>query len=139
MGRHAIAPTEIAIVVALRKGRVLVARRTPDQVLGGYWEFPGGKIETGEAADRAAARELEEETGLRLDQPDQLELLGVFTDRTGPPLRFHLFLADEPQGEVKIDRPREWACKAFDDLRQLEMPPANQRMLALLRQRLQPS
>lgn len=45
-------------------GRVLLAKRPPGRPLAGLWEFPGGKIEPGEAAERALARELREELGI---------------------------------------------------------------------------
>jgi 8-oxo-dGTP diphosphatase len=51
-------------VVQTPDGRVLLAERTGRQVAAGFWELPGGKIETGESAAQAAARELQEETGL---------------------------------------------------------------------------
>jgi 8-oxo-dGTP diphosphatase len=46
-------------------GRVLLAERTARQVAAGCWELPGGKIDAGETAAQAAARELEEEIGIR--------------------------------------------------------------------------
>jgi 8-oxo-dGTP diphosphatase len=51
-------------VVQTSDGRVLLAERTPRQVAAGFWEMPGGKIEPGETPAQAAARELQEETGL---------------------------------------------------------------------------
>ena len=54
-----------ACVVRDGAGRVLLSRRRPDQMSGGYWEIPGGKVEPDEDTAEAAARELLEETGLR--------------------------------------------------------------------------
>ena len=45
--------------------RVLVTRRRKEQAHGGYWEFPGGKVESGESDEEALARELEEELEVR--------------------------------------------------------------------------
>jgi 8-oxo-dGTP diphosphatase len=56
---------EVAAAVIQRPdGEFLLAQRPPGKVYAGYWEFPGGKIEPGEPADRALARELHEELGI---------------------------------------------------------------------------
>lgn len=47
----------------MRGGLVLLAQRPPGKKLGGLWEFPGGKVEHGEAAEAALHRELHEELG----------------------------------------------------------------------------
>lgn len=48
-------------------GRLLMASRAGSRPYAGWWEFPGGKIERGESAPQALARELHEELGLVLD------------------------------------------------------------------------
>lgn len=50
-----------------KDGQVLIARRKPEKSLGGYWEFPGGKLEVGEDAETALVRELKEEMGMTLN------------------------------------------------------------------------
>jgi 8-oxo-dGTP diphosphatase len=58
-------PVEVAAAVIQRAdGAFLLARRPEGKVYAGYWEFPGGKIEPGEPAERALARELHEELGI---------------------------------------------------------------------------
>jgi 8-oxo-dGTP diphosphatase len=47
-------------------GRVLLARRPEGKQHAGYWEFPGGKVEAGERAEAALARELHEELGIHV-------------------------------------------------------------------------
>jgi 8-oxo-dGTP diphosphatase len=56
---------EVAAAVIQRPdGSFLLAQRPPGKVYAGYWEFPGGKVETGERAAGALARELNEELGI---------------------------------------------------------------------------
>lgn len=45
-------------------GRILITQRRADQALGLHWEFPGGKVEPGEAPAAALVRELQEEIGV---------------------------------------------------------------------------
>jgi 8-oxo-dGTP diphosphatase len=57
---------EVAVsVLRDAQGRVLLAERTARQVAAGFWELPGGKIDPGESAAAAAARELREEIGVQ--------------------------------------------------------------------------
>lgn len=65
---RAARPIEVAVcVVQDGAGRVLLAQRTARQISAGYWELPGGKIDAGETAAQAAARELHEEAGLEAE------------------------------------------------------------------------
>jgi A/G-specific adenine glycosylase len=50
--------------VVFKKSRVLITRRKPSGLLGGLWEFPGGKIQKGERPEAACIREIKEETDL---------------------------------------------------------------------------
>ncbi len=62
---NAPAPVEVAVGVLIRAdGSVLFARRPPGKAYAGWWEFPGGKIESDETVTGALARELEEELGI---------------------------------------------------------------------------
>jgi len=125
---------DIALAIPLRAERVLVARRAQGLHLAGYWEFPGGRVETGETPADAACRELAEETGLRARALEPLVV--VVHDYAELPLRFHVFLARDPQGDVRIDGPREFAWKTPAELAELQMPEANRQMLRALRWRL---
>jgi mutator protein MutT len=56
---------DVAIAIVLRGSKLLIAHRKPGGPLGGYWEFPGGKCETGETLEQCLSRELWEELAIR--------------------------------------------------------------------------
>ena len=58
--------TPAATVSSRNAPRVLITRRKAEQVLGGYWELPGGKVEPDESPSDAAVRELHEEVGIEV-------------------------------------------------------------------------
>ena len=49
-----------------RDEKLLIAKRPPHVTMPGFWEFPGGKIESGESFQEALFRELDEEVGIRV-------------------------------------------------------------------------
>ncbi len=66
----------VAAAVVRRAGRVLIARRPEGKLLGGMWEFPGGKRESGESLVACVQREVKEELGIGVAVAAKL---GVFT------------------------------------------------------------
>jgi 8-oxo-dGTP diphosphatase len=62
MGRPVI---KVVAAVIERDGRILIGQRRKSDSHGLKWEFPGGKVERGEAPAAALARELEEELGIQ--------------------------------------------------------------------------
>jgi len=59
---------DVAVAVILRPdGSFLLARRPPGKPYAGYWEFPGGKVESGEPVTAALKRELQEELGIHVE------------------------------------------------------------------------
>ena len=83
-----------AAVIRGADGRVLIARRADTQHQGGLWEFPGGKVEEGEAIQVALSRELQEE-------------LGIVVTRSRPLIQVH---HDYPDKQVLLD---VWEVSAF--------------------------
>ena len=62
--RRAVPHYQIAVGVITDGGKVLVCRRREDQMLGGLWEFPGGKQQAGESLEETVGREVLEEVDL---------------------------------------------------------------------------
>jgi len=65
----------IRVVAAIieRDGRLLICRRRAGAILGGKWEFPGGKLRPSESPRQALARELREELGMPLAIGDLMQ------------------------------------------------------------------
>lgn len=62
-------PVDVAVAILTRPdGSVLLARRPEGKVYAGYWEFPGGKVEPGEAVADALVREIDEEMGIQVER-----------------------------------------------------------------------
>ena len=67
--RLALKPTIAVVggVVVREDGRMLACRRAPEEAMGGWWEFPGGKIDPDETEPQALTREMREELGLEVE------------------------------------------------------------------------
>jgi A/G-specific adenine glycosylase len=56
----------VAVGIIFKNGRILIDKRKPEGLLGGFWEFPGGKKQPGETLEQALVREVHEEIGIRI-------------------------------------------------------------------------
>ncbi len=79
-------------------GRILAAQRPFNKSLGGKWEFPGGKIETGETPADALVRELEEELGIHTQVDRALSV--VHYDYEAFSIELHPFVVTILAGEM---------------------------------------
>jgi 8-oxo-dGTP diphosphatase len=117
-------------------GRILLQRRPPGKAMAGLWEFPGGKIASGETPERALCRELEEELGITVAESD-LEAFGFASHRYDT---FHilllLYLCRRWQGTPRARETQalDWASPA--GMSGYPMPSADAPLVTLLRQRL---
>jgi 8-oxo-dGTP diphosphatase len=99
-------PIDVAVGVLIAPdGRFLLTSRPAGKVYAGYWEFPGGKFESGETVEQALRRELHEELGITIGvvMPWQQEVM------------------DYPHARVRLH-----FCKVFDWVGSFEMREAQQ-------------
>lgn len=116
-----------SVVAVERDGRWLVQRRPSDGLLGGLWEFPGGKIEPGESPRAAALRELGEEVGVR---PHGVSAAGVVRHGYSHfTVELHVFRTSF-YGTVPTGRTRRWASP--EELERLALPTATRKVLGVL-------
>ncbi len=128
--RKATPHYDIAAGLVWRTGKLLIARRPADGLLGGLWEFPGGKRRPDESLEEACVREVEEETGLRVT----LRAPFMALDHAYSHFRItlHLFHCDAPDGA-----PQALGCESprfvpVRDLDRYPFPRANRRALDTL-------
>lgn len=133
--RAPVPHVDIAVAVIRRGGRILVQQRHAEKMLGGLWEFPGGKLEAGETPAAAVVREVREETGLRVRAGSFLGKVDHAYSHFSVTL--HVFACVPlPGSRLAAGRPGRageaprWVVPA--ELRSLPMPRANQHILTLL-------
>ena len=117
-------------VIRSRDGRVLVARRSANQHLGGLWEFPGGKVEAGETVNQALARELHEELGI--DVLAQSALCCIQHDYSDKTVLLDVWIVNAFSGTAhgKEGQPLRWLFP--HELKHADFPQANQAIIRAL-------
>ena len=121
-------------VVLNAAGEVLIDQRLEEGLLGGMWEFPGGKQEQGETIETCIARELKEELGIAVTVG--AELITVDHAYSHKKLRFVVHLCDWVSGEPQplASQQVRWVCP--DDLGNYAFPAANTKIIQSLQVKL---
>jgi A/G-specific adenine glycosylase len=112
-------------------GQILIDKRPQSGLLGGLWEFPGGKVEPQETVQDCIAREIQEELGITVEVMDHLITVDHAYTHFKVTLTVHhcRYLAGEPQ-PIECDEVR-WTTLAEID--QYPFPTANHKIIAALR------
>jgi 8-oxo-dGTP diphosphatase len=114
-------------------GRVLLAQRPEGKSMAGLWEFPGGKVETGERPESTLIRELNEELGIRVKE----DCLAPFAFASHGYETFHLlmplYLCRRWDGIVHSREGQKLAWVRPREMGEYPMPPADVPLVAQLR------
>lgn len=120
----------VAAAIRNAAGEYLLTRRADHQHQGGLWEFPGGKVEPGEAREAALARELQEELGIApLRARPLIGIPHAYADKR---VFLDVWLVESFEGEPHPHegQPMRWVPGA--ELSQLAFPAANRPILTAL-------
>lgn len=122
-------------VIQNDRGLVLIDRRPAEGLLGGLWEFPGGKVEPGESVVDCVRREIAEELAIEIEVGEELITVDHAYTHFKVSLHVHLcrYLGGEPQA-IGCEEVRWVAIEALD---QFPFPKANTRIIAALRAKIQ--
>ncbi|HTP90187.1 MAG TPA: 8-oxo-dGTP diphosphatase MutT [Xanthobacteraceae bacterium] len=113
-------------------GRVLIAQRPEGKSMAGLWEFPGGKVESGERPEQCLIRELREELGIAVEE----ECLAPLTFASHAYPDFHLlmplYVCRRWQGIVEARERQRLKWVRPTALRDYPMPPADEPLISHL-------
>jgi len=118
-------------------GQILIDRRRQEGLLGGMWEFPGGKVEPGETVEDCIRREILEELGIEVQVGDRLITIDHAYSHFRVTLNVHhcRHLSGDPQ-PIECDVVK-WVT--VDDLEQYPFPAANVQIIEAIHQSEKPS
>ena len=122
----------VAAAMVDGEGRVLLQQRAPGRHMEGLWEFPGGKVEEGELAEAALARELREELGIEADEASLTPAVFASAPLGERRMILLLYICRAWRGEARpLDASAlKWVRPA--EMRGLPMPPADVPLIGLL-------
>lgn len=104
---------QVVAALFLRDNKFLICQRTRHQPMPLKWEFPGGKIETGEQPHDALAREIEEELGVvPVIGPEVVRVQHTYKNGGAVNLRFYLVEQYKGELENRIFRDMRWVDRA---------------------------
>jgi 8-oxo-dGTP diphosphatase len=132
-------PTMLFVVAAaltLQDGSILLQKRPEGRAMAGLWEFPGGKVESGETAKAALVRELYEEIGIEVSADDLIPVTfasGSLDGHSGGrELLLLLFSCDRWIGDPEALDEQELRWVDLAEMRTLPMPPADAPFIDIL-------
>lgn len=119
----------VAVGLIFNGDRLLIMQRSTEQMLGGLWEFPGGKLEQDETPVQAVEREVLEETGLQVQAAPPLALIRHAYSHFRMTMHVCRCTLPDTIGEILSDRPHHWVKR--EELNAFPFPTANHKIFAL--------
>lgn len=124
---------EIGVGVIWKRGRILIQQRLAEGLLGGLWEFPGGKQEPNETLAQCVAREIREEVGLEVRVADKIAAIDHGYSHFS--ITMHAFQCQFVSGRVRIQSAQRYKWIRPEELTEYAFPAANRRIIELLKAR----
>ena len=120
----------IAVGVVYKNSHMLITRRKSEGLLGGLWEFPGGKVRNHESPEKACIREIKEEVNLNVTVDGHIaQVKHAYTHFK---ILMDVFLCRYVSGEVKLNGPEDFRWITLKEIHQYPFPRANLKFIHLL-------
>ncbi|QZY54929.1 8-oxo-dGTP diphosphatase MutT [Crassaminicella profunda] len=120
----------VAGILINEKEEILIAKRKEEKHLGGYWEFPGGKIEAGETPEQSLIRELKEEMHIEIKIKNYFGE-NVYEYQRGM-IKLIAYTCEIVKGKIILTDHSEYKWVKKEDLNQYELAPADIHFVNLL-------
>ena len=114
-------------------GRVLISKRSSKKILGGLWEFPGGKLELNEKPEEALIRELHEELAIDTWKSCLAPLSFSYFDYKEFDLLLLLFVCRKWEGIIQAREGQELRWVFPKEIQNFPMPEADKPFIPVLR------
>ena len=125
----------VGVIFNSKQDQILIAKRPKHLHQGGLWEFPGGKVSSGEAVEHALARELFEELGISDIQAEPL--MDILYDYTDKKVYLDIWIIHQFSGQAQGKEGQQCEWVNLQDLlssqSQYQFPAANQPILERLK------
>ncbi len=125
-----------AALLMNKEGKVLLAQRPPGKSMAGLWEFPGGKIQSGETPEQALVRELKEELAIEVNLSDLRSLSFASHCYENFHLLMPLYLCRHWKGLVQPKEGQKFVWITLDEFDNFPMPPADKPLIPNLQKLL---
>ena len=119
----------VSIALINNENEILLSKRPKNKHLAGFWEFPGGKVETGEVPEIALIREIKEELDINIDKKCIAPLSFSEFDYKEFQLLLLLYVCRRWEGEPKSMEDNEIIWVKPNMLRKYKMPPADDALI----------
>jgi len=122
---------DVVAAIIRDNAKILITQRLDNVHLARLWEFPGGKVEAGEALEVALQREILEELGVKIRVDDAF--FTIDHDYPTKSVRLHFFNCTILEGAVQPLDVADLRWVKPSDLHDFEFPPADAELIARLR------
>lgn len=121
---------EIGVGIIWKRGRVLIQQRKPEGLLGGLWEFPGGKREGKESLVNCVRREVQEELGIAVQVGAECAVVEHAYSHFS--ITMHAFMCAYVSGRVRLHSATAFKWVRPRDLQDYAFPAANRKIIKML-------
>jgi len=118
---------EVSAAVIHRNGKTYIQQRPKKGLMGGLWEFPGGKIEKGESPEECLVREIAEELGVQIKIKEKI--MTIKHSYTKFRVTLHVFICTIQAGRIRATCCEQWKWVSPQNINQFPFPAANVKIL----------